>query len=147
MLIPVLLQYVFFSSIGVTSLRKSKCFHTCHSCLEVKQFSSWLDHSFSNGKRKGIMRSERGATHLGMSDHNLVHTGLKREQLLCHNTKGDGNNGNTSPEDITSLHCCDACVWKNVRVEPCLWQRLRVLSLVLPIMGDSMKLQVLLCGT
>lgn len=57
----------------------------------------------ANGNYEGIMRDK------GKPKHIPVHTGLKRKQQSCHNIKGDGDDSNTSPENMASLSV-EACV-------------------------------------
>lgn len=46
---------------------------------------------------------EKEPARLGIRKHNQTHAGLKGKQQLCLDTKGEGNNGSASPEEVTSL--------------------------------------------
>lgn len=102
---------------------------------------------FRMNKYYGIMK-KRETTRLGISNQKMQHTALLKKGDDCSATtqKPTATKATRSPEGTTSPRRSRA-VNECTRETASVTRAVGVLSPVSPIMGDSMKLQVLLCGT
>lgn len=128
-----------------TSGEKKKANIKIH-LLKVKQFK-WVYSFFRMNKYYGIMK-KRETTRLGISNQKMQHTALLKKGDDCSATtqKPTATKATRSPEGTTSPRRSRA-VNECTRETASVTRAVGVLSPVSPIMGDSMKLQVLLCGT